>query len=463
MPTFLSRFFRPAPDASTPPKTRLALEALEVREVPAVSVVNGNIEITQTKGNDVAIVSEAWGGYVVMDNLIPHFISKARVTGDVMYRGGAGNDSFTNNTALGAVAHGEAGNDTLRGGTRGEYFVGGDGNDTLYGNGGDDALFGGKGNDRLFGGDGADDLKAEAGNDYIEAGSGNDYAHGGEGNDELYGQAGNDTLEGYTGNDWSNGGSGNDTLYGSNGDDTLLGEAGDDRLYGEKGTDTLRGGSGNDYLDGGVADWTLEFLGTRVVAGNDALTGGAGSDRFVYDTGMGANIDKPKDFATEDQLVYPGLETAVNRAFAGVGGSTTVAGHGFYLHPITVQRTADGQKIEGYFRHEIVGPDDKVFFSITMKTGEPPVATITSIELGGLTTGKFPIALKWVVRVGGYAGSVGLGGVGGLIAAGATHAASELPAILDGIGWVQRKLIVNWGPSAVAVVDAIAARLARGA
>lgn len=62
---------------------------------------------------------------------------------------GPGDDTVRafGNTRL--YAFGEEGNDTLRGGSGGDYLVGGPGDDTLTGHGGGDTLLGGYGNDTL--------------------------------------------------------------------------------------------------------------------------------------------------------------------------------------------------------------------------------------------------------------------------------------------------------------------------
>jgi Ca2+-binding RTX toxin-like protein len=180
-------------------------------------------------------------------------------------------------------------------------------------------LTGTAGQDEIFGNGGADTLNGLAGNDILDGGAGNDSLIGGAGNDEMSGGLGNDTffaddlgdvvienpgegtdtvqtiLNTYTlsanvetltftgagaftgtgngGNNTINGGASNDVLSGAGGDDTLNGNAGADTLNGEAGNDSLNGGADNDILNGGI--------------GNDALNGGAGDD--VLDGGLGAD------------------------------------------------------------------------------------------------------------------------------------------------------------------------------
>jgi VCBS repeat-containing protein len=133
-----------------------------------------------------------------------------------------------------------------------EVLEGSNGNDVMRGQGGADVIYGHGGNDRLMG-----ELDT----------SNNPPADGIPGNDTLYGQAGNDFLAGGLGSDILYGGSGADELYGNNSLGTNP-ETSVNTLYGGSGNDRLRGDAGNDVLVGGTgADW---------------LTGGAGSDRFVF-------------------------------------------------------------------------------------------------------------------------------------------------------------------------------------
>jgi Ca2+-binding RTX toxin-like protein len=69
--------------------------------------------------------------------------------------------------------------------------------------------------------------------------AGNDTLTGGSGNDQLRGDGENDRLTGGNGHDTMDGGMGNDALFGGNGDDYLLGYDGIDTLSGDAGNDTL--------------------------------------------------------------------------------------------------------------------------------------------------------------------------------------------------------------------------------
>lgn len=244
---------------------RPQVEMLEDRLVPTVTVSAGNILITQTNGNDVAVVSKtAVNGrvyYHVTDNGKAYtFDARSRnIHGSVIYNGLYGDDRFTNNTALPTVADGGYGNDVI---------VGGSGNDTLKG---------GFGNDRLTGGLGDDTLD------------------GGGGSDVLYGMDGNDTLLGGADTDLLDGGEGDDTLRGGDGIDLLFGDFGNDKLFGEGGYDSLYGQGGDDYLDGGK---------DGIV---DHMEGGLGKDFHVGEWVQDAsvflhyrNLDAPTDLNTAE-------------------------------------------------------------------------------------------------------------------------------------------------------------------
>jgi hypothetical protein len=83
-------------------------------------------------------------------------------TGHLIAYGQDGDDTIqvASNISLPSVLYGNAGNDTLTGGSGADILVGGDGNDTLSGNNGRDLLIGGLGADILNGGNGDDLLIA---------------------------------------------------------------------------------------------------------------------------------------------------------------------------------------------------------------------------------------------------------------------------------------------------------------
>jgi Ca2+-binding RTX toxin-like protein len=159
-------------------RASLRLETLESREVPTVSVVNGDIMVQCGAGNDSVTIHQQAGWYRVVENGVTTWISSSRVWGgDVRVNCGSGND-YVNNYAssLRLEAFGQWGNDTLIGDAQADHLHGGEGNDTLYGYGGNDYLEGRYGTDRLYGMDGNDTL--DGGDDGVA-----DYLNGGAGRD----------------------------------------------------------------------------------------------------------------------------------------------------------------------------------------------------------------------------------------------------------------------------------------
>jgi len=153
-------------------------------------------------------------------------------------------------------------NDLLVGGSAGDEYNGGIGNDTMLAGrdpGGSDVFAGNDGEDFVdYAGrtapitatlaSGADD--GEAGEyDNIDVSVEN--VRGGDGDDQLTGNASSNKIWGGAGNDVIIGGEGDDFLYGDDGDDQIQGQAGDDFIYGDAGNDVLAGGDGDDLLDGG--------------------------------------------------------------------------------------------------------------------------------------------------------------------------------------------------------------------
>jgi hypothetical protein len=127
-------------------------------------------------------------------------VSSAQVS-RLVFTGLAGNDAFTNLTAISSRAEGGAGADVLRGGRGVDELIGGDGDDRLMGGDGNDVVDGGTGNDSAWGG---------AGNDLIAGGGGSDDLLGGQGNDMLQAGDGDDRLDGELGSDMLMGGAGLD-------------------------------------------------------------------------------------------------------------------------------------------------------------------------------------------------------------------------------------------------------------
>jgi Ca2+-binding RTX toxin-like protein len=221
----------------------------------------------------------------------------------INFFGGAGADTFENNTDFYCVAHGGGGKDTLRGGTKSDDLWGDGGNDTLEGRGGSDILIGGEGSDTLRGGAEMDFLYGDyfqqqtgkatgkEGDDTLEGGTGDDFLYGNYGKDLLRGQEGADTLFGESGEDFMYGGIGADKMYGGDGLNRMWGDepvwsSGDraDQMFGGSGLDVMYGGGGDDVMWGyAFSDWLFGEDGNdKIYAGDgmDMAWGGAGDDRI---------------------------------------------------------------------------------------------------------------------------------------------------------------------------------------
>ncbi|MCY3015337.1 MAG: calcium-binding protein [Planctomycetota bacterium] len=245
-----------------PIESRLHCESLEGRIVLTAGIsldaTTGILRIMGSETADVSVVRNDGFNVVATMSSASGTTTRSYKSSEVKamtFAGYAGDDFFTNNTAIPSTASGGAGKDTLRGGSGKDTLMGGDGDDKLMGNKGDDTLQGAAGNDTeiggagidtLYGGLGDDSLSGAAGDDTLNGGSGDDWLEGGAGNDSASGDDGNDVQYGGTGNDSMKGGNGHDLLYGDDGIDTVEGEAGDDRLDGGSGDDSLRGGIGDD-------------------------------------------------------------------------------------------------------------------------------------------------------------------------------------------------------------------------
>ncbi len=185
--------------------------------VEAVGVVDGDLYVAGTNGNDVLEIVTDGGGTVQVyrdQQLIGSF---GDVTGTVVINGFGGDDviEVTQQTSLPTLISGGDGNDSITGGSGRDQIDGGAGQDLIYGRNGSDVLIGGEAADIIFGGNGSD------------------WIDGGEGDDLLFGENANDTLIG---------GQGADEIFGGRGKDLLIGLEEEDVLGDDLGKDLIENG-----------------------------------------------------------------------------------------------------------------------------------------------------------------------------------------------------------------------------
>jgi Ca2+-binding RTX toxin-like protein len=278
-----------------PNATRLSLEALAARDVPAIlfNPATGVLNIDGTGGNDTVRIDHATNlfGAATIDVRLVSVGNDGILRSEfrwfyaddvsrIEFHGGEGNDVL-DAPFFRVVAFGDGGDDRIT--AIGRLF-GGAGNDVLTAtaSSGGNVLDGGTENDVLTGSNNADTLRGGAGWDVLRGRGGVDY---------LYGDDGNDTLRGGVGNDWAYGGAGDDAIYGEDGNDTLFGDAGGDFIDGAAGRDTIFG-------DG--------FL-PAAADGNDWLLGGANLDH-IYAGGGDDFVDGGLDMVHDVIFLGPGRD-----------------------------------------------------------------------------------------------------------------------------------------------------------
>lgn len=180
-----------------PRRQVLSLHTLDRRDVPSAVTtfdpLTRTVTITGDAENNVAVVGVQAGSVVVdVDGATASF--PASQVRNLVFVGHAGDDQFTNNTAIRSLGNGGDGNDVLTGGSGRDDFFGGAGDDSMVGNAGDDRIYGGAGNDALWGNDGKDELRGDTGDDTLLGGAGDDELRGGAGTDRLDGGAGRDRI-----------------------------------------------------------------------------------------------------------------------------------------------------------------------------------------------------------------------------------------------------------------------------
>ncbi len=324
----------------------MAFEQLNMRLTPAVNAFfipnAGVLTVTgDSQDNTIEVSRNAAGTLLVNGGAVnvvggtPTVANVARIN----IFGLSGQDTLTLYEANGALPaaqiFGGAGNDTITGGSGGDFLFGDSGNDTLLGKGGFDFLFGGTDNDTLTGGDADDQVFGQAGNDRMiwNPGDDTDLNEGGAGDDtvvvnggggaEVFTVTANGTRVRFDRVDPAPfsidiGTSENLVLNANGGDDsfsatgnlaalikiTVDGGAGDDTILGSNGIDLLMGGDGNDFIDG--------------QQGNDVAFMGAGDDVFQWDPGDGSDTVEGQD-GTDNMLFNGSAGAEVFTASANGG------------------------------------------------------------------------------------------------------------------------------------------------
>jgi Ca2+-binding RTX toxin-like protein len=258
--------------------------------------------------------------------------------------GGDGNDTITGAYSpaygifpeYGAQLFGGAGDDSLVGTDKADYFYGGAGSNTIVGGGGGDSIYlevglelehrtyvisetgvhnmlwiaGYEENratvdlnagiahvDVLKDGvyrrivdvtfDHIDVVQGAFGSDSITGSTGNDYIQGGQVS-TIFGGDGNDTIGGGDGHSQINGNKGDDHILGhSKVGDWLLGGQGNDLIEVQSGANIINGNLGDDSIWGGSGDSTV-----RGGQGNDVIYGGSGSECMFGDLGRNTLIGR---------------------------------------------------------------------------------------------------------------------------------------------------------------------------
>ena len=185
-------------------RTTLGLHTLENREVPSITLVNGQIQVYGSDYNDSVSVSATYGpgsGEFPNQIVVRRTETGPAANGNTFYFTETKTFDITGVSSvyvnLGNGTNGYAGDHnlpaTVIGGNGTDTFTGGGGDDTFYGLGGDDVLVGRGGNDVLVGGPGNDYALPGMGRDVVLAGSGNDFVAARDRHpDRIVGGAGTD-------------------------------------------------------------------------------------------------------------------------------------------------------------------------------------------------------------------------------------------------------------------------------
>ncbi|MBP2639092.1 MAG: peptidase and matrixin and adamalysin [Firmicutes bacterium] len=285
--------------------------------------------------------------------------------------GGTKNDVITG-TAANEYLNGNAGNDLLDGGTGADTLIGGTGNDTLTYNVDAFKFDGGYNSDwldasaatdavainlsaapftsieNLISGSGDDTLTGTTGANSIIAGEGYNTIDGKGGADTVIGGADSDTVIFKTGYAYGfvNAGEGTDVLDASSstagvnislskkvGTSATLVYNSIEKVTGSYYGDTIIGGDSDDILDGNGA-----------LTGKDSLTGGLGSDLYVFGAGYGAAVVTKSADNHNDYVQFTGAGLDISTLIATRGTST--AGNDL----IITGSHGDSLTLQGYFQ-----------------------------------------------------------------------------------------------------------------
>ncbi len=142
------------------------------------------------------------------------------------------------------------------------------------------------------------------------------------------------------------------------------------------------------------------------------------------------------------------LNKAVNQAIAGeFPKSTKLHGHDFVLRSLKNKKKLKPGET-GYFRHEHIGKDDRVFFSIKVRRKNSYTAKITRIEYRGVLNTRPTVFGVDVTR-----------------AASLHPQGAAMARILQSLRKLHPQKILdgNWEPEAAVIVDTIGRRMAADA
>ena len=167
------------------------------------------------------------------------------------------------------------------------YIEGTSGDDTINIEGVGAFVASGAGDDLIIG---SDEHQTQFNRDFVDAGVGNDTIYGGRQDDIIFAGDGDDIVVGGFRSKADDNAGDEDLIFGGAGNDTITGGVQGDVIFGGDGDDFIYSGSDIGYgpynpktfVFGGNAENTLQHHATLRTMG-DALSGGNGSDTFIFD------------------------------------------------------------------------------------------------------------------------------------------------------------------------------------